>query len=391
MTIRRVAGDAPATRPQLKGVQLAEGIIDCDVHQARRSDADLRDYLPRGWRDYAYRPDPVGVIPLTVIDGYPNPHGFMRADTYPDDGGPPGSDIGLLGRQLLTPCGTRRAVLTYGDDMHVGGHHNPYFAQALARALNDWTVERWLDADERLVGSIIVANQMPEEAAAEIRRLADERRMVQVLLADNPTSQPFGHPIFHPIYAAAAETGRPVAIHAGANDWANPPSTGGGTASTYLEVHTLWPQAVMTHLVSFICHGVFDKFPDLKLLLIESGAGWIAPLLWRFDTEYKGLRREVPWLRRLPSEYFAEHVWVTTQPLELPPRHDQLVELLSWFAGEDKLVFSSDYPHWDADDVGYLERRLPDGWHEKVFRGNAMRLYGWKESDLPAVAAEAVR
>lgn len=364
------------------------GVIDCDVHHARRTDEELLDYLPKAWREYAFAPGPAGIVPLTVRDGYPNPHGFHRLETYPPAGGPPGSDLRLIDEQLLTPNRTRRAVLTYGDDMHVSGHHNPYFATALARALNDWTIERWLDADPRLTASIIVAAQLPNEAAEEIRRLADEPRMVQVLLGDNPTKQPFGHPIFHPIYEAAAETGRPIAIHAGANDWANPPATGGGTANTYLEAHTLWPQAVMTHFVSFVAHGVFEKFPDLKLLLIEAGAAWIAPLLWRYDTEYKGLRREVPWLRRLPSEYFADHVWATTQPLELSPKREQVVEALSWFGGKDKLVFSSDYPHWDADDLAYLEQRLPASWHDKIFFENAMRLYGWKPSEVPVPRPE---
>jgi uncharacterized protein len=362
---------------------MEHGVIDCDVHHARRTDEELLGYLPKAWRDYVLGPGKGGLVPLTVRDGYPNPHGFHRADAYPEDGGPPGSDLVLMDEQLLTPNATRRAVLTYGDDMHVSGHHNPYFAVALARALNNWTVERWLDADERLVSSIIVPAQLPDEAAKEIRRVADEPRMVQVLLGDNPTKQPFGHPIFHPIYEAAAETGRPVAIHAGANDWANPPSTGGGTASTYLEVHTLWPQPVQTHLVSFVVHGVFEKFPSLKLVLVEAGAAWIGPLLWRFDAEYKGLRREVPWLRRLPSEYFADHVWATTQPLELSADREQIIAALSWFGGEDKLVFSSDYPHWDADDLDHLRHRLPEPWHAKIFRENALRLYGWRSSDLP--------
>src|SRR5439155_26445933 len=54
------------------------------------------------------------------------------------------------------------------------------------------------------------------------------------------------HPVFHPIYGAAEETGRPVAIHGGAGGWANPPSTGGGSVSTYFETHVLWPQAIQT-------------------------------------------------------------------------------------------------------------------------------------------------
>jgi predicted TIM-barrel fold metal-dependent hydrolase len=366
----------------------ATGVIDCDVHHGRRSDAELLEYLPQAWREYVLGPAPGPTVPLTLRDGYPNPHGFMRRETYPPDGDA-GSDLTLMDEQLLTPTQTVRAVLTYGDDLHVSGLHNPYFATALASALNDWTIDRWLSADARLVGSIIVGCQLPEEAAKEIRRVAHEPRMVQVLLADNPTKHPFGHPMFHPIYEAAVETGRPIAIHAGANDWANPPSTGGGSASTYIEAHTLWPQAAMTHLVSFVAHGVFEKYSDLRLLLIEVGSAWLAPLLWRFDAEYRGLRREVPWLRRLPSEYFARHVWVTTQPLELSPRRDQVIELLSWIGAEDKLVYSSDYPHWDADDLDYLRARLPRDWHAKVLRENAMQLYRWSEADLPTSAARA--
>jgi predicted TIM-barrel fold metal-dependent hydrolase len=361
------------------------GVIDCDVHHGRRDDQELLDFLPAAWRDYVTGPDPGRHVPLTVSDGYPNPHGFMRKETYPVTGGEAGSDLALMDEQLLGPTGTARAILTYGDDIHVGGHHNPYYAAELARALNDWTIERWLSQDARLAGSIILAPQLPELAVREVTRVREHPAMVQVLLADNPTNHPFGHPIFHPIYAVAAEAGLPIAIHAGANDWANPAATGGGTASTYIEAHTLWPQAVMTHLVSFIAHGVFELFPDLKLLLVESGSAWIAPLLWRYDAEYRGLRREVPWCRQLPSEYFARHVWLTTQPLEASPHRQQLIELLASVGAQNKLVYSSDYPHWDADQLGYLQTRLPPEWHQRIFRDNALELYGWAADELPSI------
>jgi predicted TIM-barrel fold metal-dependent hydrolase len=136
---------------------------------------------------------------------------------------------------------------------------------------------------------------------------------------------------------------------------------------------------------------VFEKFPPLKLVLIEGGSAWIPSLMWRFDTEFKGLRREVPWLQRLPSEYFAEHVWVTTQPLEIAPKRENVVELLHSMGLEDRLVYSSDYPHWDADEIEYLSTRLPAEWHARVFVDNACALYGWKSADLarPARAAAA--
>ena len=364
-------------------------IIDCDVHHARATDEELLPYLSRGWRDYVANRGSAGIMPLTVQDGLPNPHGFMRADAFPPNGGPPGADYTTLQQQLLDRGDVRRAILTFGDDSHVAGHHNPYFATELARALNDWSIDRWLSRDHRLASSIMVASQLPEQAAEEIYRRADNGRMVQVMLVDNPHHYPFGHPLFHQIYAAAEETGRPIAIHGGAGGWANPPSTGGGNVNLYFEAHTLWPQVVMTHLVSFVSHGVFEKFPRLRLLLIETGAAWLAPLLWRFDTEYKGLRREVPWLRKPPSEYVREHVWLTTQPLEVSPEKGQVTELLGWVSAQNRLCYSSDYPHWDADEPSYIAARLPESWHRRIFFENALELYGWREADLTRVEAAA--
>ena len=368
-------------------------VIDCDVHHARSTDAELIPYLSKGWREYVTDRGPAGNVPLTVQDGFPNPHGFMRADTYPAGGGEPGSDYPTMRHQLLAASDVRRAILTFGDDSHLAGHHNPYFAAELARATNDWSVDRWLSQDPRLFSSIMVGSQLPEVAAEEVRRHAANPRMVQVMLVDNPFNRGFGHPVFHPIYAAAEETGRPVAIHGGAGGWANPPSTGGGTVSTYFETHVLWPQAIQTHLVSLIAHGVFEKYPRLRIVLVEGGSAWIPSLLWRFDAEYKGLRREVPWLKRLPSEYFARHVWVTTQPLEVAPRKENVIELLRSMHLEDRLVYSSDYPHWDADEIDYLTTRLPGDLHRGVFFGNACRLYDWKEEDIeqPRAAAEKAR
>jgi uncharacterized protein len=178
-------------------------VIDCDVHHARSTDAELIPYLSRGWREYVTDRGRAGTVPLTVQDGFPNPHGFMRADTYPEGGGEPGSDYPTMRAQLLDARDVRRAILTFGDDSHLAGHHNPYFATELARACNDWSIDRWLAQDPRLLSSIMVGSQLPDVAAAEVRRHAANPRMVQVMLVDNPFGYGFGHPVFHPIYAAA--------------------------------------------------------------------------------------------------------------------------------------------------------------------------------------------
>jgi predicted TIM-barrel fold metal-dependent hydrolase len=180
--------------------------------------------------------------------------------------------------------------------------------------------------------------------------------------------------------------GLPIAIHAAGESFASMrvSPVASGVPSLYLEHHALLPQGLVTHLVSLIVHGVFERFPTLRVLLIEAGVAWIPAVLWRFDMDYKGLRRETPWLRRHPSEYFYEHVRITTQPLELAPRREQLMALLELVDAGDILCFSSDYPHWDTDDVAHVAQKLPAAWHARVFRDNAVELFGW---DCPTPAA----
>jgi len=174
-------------------------VIDCDVHHARNTDSELIEYLSRGWREYVTDRGPAGNVPMTVQDGFPNPHGFMRADTYPKQGGEPGSDYATMRDQLLAASDVRRVILTFGDDSHVAGHHNPYFAAELARAMNEWSIEHWLSKDRRLLSSIMVGSQLPDAAAAEVRRHAENPGMVQVMLVENPFNRGFGHPVLHPI------------------------------------------------------------------------------------------------------------------------------------------------------------------------------------------------
>src|SRR3954453_8183738 len=348
-------------------------VVDCDIHHDWPSQDALLPYLSAGWKEYATRSggrQPMPVIPSEI---HPNPGGVFRDAAGPDEGGPPGSSHELMNRQLLEPYRIERALLTFGAGTYVAANANPYFAAELARAANDWSIDHWLgDRDERLFGTVLLANQLPDQAPKELRRIGGHPRIAAGLLATNGIGKPFGPPLFHPIYEAAEEVGVPIAIHAAGESFASMrvSPVGSGVPSLYLEYHTLVPQGVMTHLVSMIVHGVFEKFPTLRLLLIEGGVSWIPAVLWRFDMDYKGLRRETPWLRRHPSDYFYDHVRITTQPLELAPRREQLIDLLRIVEADRVLCFSSDYPHWDTDEVTYVARHLPVEWHAKVFREN---------------------
>ncbi|MBO0703520.1 MAG: amidohydrolase family protein, partial [Candidatus Dormibacteraeota bacterium] len=121
----------------------------------------------------------------------------------------------------------------------------------------------------------------------------------------------------------------------------------------------------------------FERFPELKIVLIEGGFAWLAPLMWRLDDVHRRLGAEVPEVRRPPSSYIREHFWVTTQPMEEPPRPAQFSRLLDQLGMNDRLMFATDYPHWDFDAPdASIPVRLEPALHRAIMSENAARLYG---------------
>jgi predicted TIM-barrel fold metal-dependent hydrolase len=128
-------------------------------------------------------------------------------------------------------------------------------------------------------------------------------------------------------------------------------------------------------VTSFVMEGVFERYPELKVVLIECGFGWLPALGWRLDKHWKRLKDEVPHLKMAPSEYIRKHFWVTTQPMEEMENPDHLLEVMNWI-GFDRIMFSSDYPHWDFDDPFVsLPPSLTDAQRQAVYAGNARALY----------------
>jgi predicted TIM-barrel fold metal-dependent hydrolase len=177
------------------------------------------------------------------------------------------------------------------------------------------------------------------------------------------------------MYEAAAAHGLPVGVHYGG--WGRGPITGTGFGSYYVEDQVGMATAFADQLTSMVLEGVFTRFPTLKLVLIEGGVAWLAPLMWRLDRAWKLLRNEAPHLDRLPSEVIREHVWLTTQPMDEPERAADLPLLFEHMGMDDRIMFATDYPHWDFDSP---ERAIASSLgaerRQKIFRDNAVALYG---------------
>ena len=344
-------------------------LVDCDIHVAGRSQRDYAEHLAPRWRRHlelfgAARPNGAN---------YPraNDHA-ARTDSWPPGGGPPGSDLDFLREQLLDRWDMDIGVLT--PLVGSGGQRNLEFGAAYASAVNDWQRERWLEPEPRLRGSINVEYEDGEFAAREIDRVADDKRFVQVLLYIR-TAEPLGRRKYWPLYEAATRHDLPVAVHFGGNGGF--PITGAGWPSFYIEDHAGMPTAFQSQVTSLVVEGVFERFPTLRFVLIEGGFAWLAPLMWRLDDAYARLREEVPHLRRKPSEYLREHLWLTTQPMEEPDRPEQLAALLGDLDMDGRLMFATDYPHWDFDAP---DQAIPPSLGSERLRairaGNANRLYG---------------
>jgi predicted TIM-barrel fold metal-dependent hydrolase len=348
-------------------------MIDCDVHHVITDHAEFLEFVEPGQREWFRTRGNLG------LPSYPWSHPvtwWQEQDQDEDDGLPKGSTLKQI-QAGLDLYGTEIGILNANDALILSVLAGSHRALALARAHNDWVRDVWLDGEPRLRGSILAPAQDPIAAAAEIRRAAADDRFVQVLLCGG-SERPYGEPRYLPIFEAADECGLRVAVHTSGEGMGIAASgSGAGHHTFYIEWHTVGSaSSTMAHLVSLVTNGVFQRFPNMQVALLEGGVAWIPGLIWRLDMNWRGMRAEVPWLDELPSETIRKHVRFGTQPLEHTPGNDKvLFDMLETVGGADILVFASDFPHWDLDDPAAVIARLPESWRQRVLHDNALDFY----------------
>ncbi len=326
--------------------------IDCDLHCAPDSYDALFPYLNDYWRQYVTE---AGIR----LNGLPHayPRGVVTAAPSSYD--------------ALSEHVPDFAILNCLTGFET--HRNPYFAAAVASAINDWLREEFLARDARLRGSLVVSPLSTDDAVSEISRIGEDPRFVQVLLPVR-SDVPWGNKNHHAMFAAARERGLQVALHAWGRAGLAP--TPSGFTTTYMEDYLGNQPIAQAQVLSLVSEGVFERFPDLRVVMTECGFVWLAPLLWRFDKDWKGVWREVPWVKRRPSEYVREHFRFTTAPAHLPADPVAIDQLLEMMDGSGMLVYASDYPHEHGDGLPALLDRLSDSDRRELMWGTAAELYG---------------
>ncbi|MBI3943964.1 MAG: amidohydrolase, partial [Chloroflexi bacterium] len=353
-------------------------IIDADIHPIMRSFRDILPYLDEKTRrriEPAMAPQAGDRVSFRMPRrAYFHPFSVSRGDTIDADGTNHAADPQRVKAELLDRHNISYAIVLGNDMTTLSGLPDQALAANIARAYNDWSIDTWLHADPRFRLTMAVAPQDPAQAAREIDRLGDYPGVVQVYVPQMDILLGKSH--YWPIYEAAQRHGLPVAFHVGAESaGVNGPQIAIGSPTYYIELQTGVISIAINNVISLVCEGVFDQFPDLKVVFLEYGYAWVPGLMWRLDREWRSLRAEVPWLKRPPSEYIVEHMRFGLQPLEDGPRLEYLHQTLEMMSGERTLLFATDYPHWDFDDPTYVSQRLPKHMRQRIMADNARELY----------------
>lgn len=356
------------------------GSIDCDIHndEGIGFEESVLPYLTKEWASYITNGGSAGLPRL-----YTPWQGAQRRDSWLADGRSAAVSYEDLKSQHLDAWNFSFGILT-GPGAHAGVCYLAQyeFASALARAINDLTIDKWLGRDERLRGSIIVAAQDPTGSAREIHRVAAHPDMVQILLPTrSPGGASWGDEKYYPIWEAAQQCGVAVAFHQHHGPGNVYPPTTAGWPRSYMEMSSCIPVAAQSELTAIICRGILEKFPNSRIVLVENGVSWLPAMMWRLDKRWRELRAEVPWLRRPPSSYIRESVRLTTQPFEEPGNQKHLLQLIDMMGSDRMLMFSSDYPHWDFDSpTRALPGVVPADLRRRILTTNAEEFYSLSRS-----------
>ena len=243
---------------------------------------------------------------------------------------------------------------------------------ACVRAYNDWACEYVEAAPDRLRWAAAIPMQDVGEAVGEVNR-ASEKGCVGYYMRPNPVGgRPLWDAEYDPLWAAIEASGKPVSTHDSASS--SVPSFG-DRMTTHTAGHVLsHPFEAMAAMAGLIWFGIFERFPDLKVLHVEADGGWTPYWLQRMEQhwDFSG-NAEHEYLTRRPTEYFRTNVGVAFRGDE--PTMKAAVELV----GDDNFTWDTDYPHADGTFPwgiqSMLDQPIPDESKRKMLWDNGARIF----------------
>ena len=270
-------------------------------------------------------------------------------------------------------------VLALQSAEHIGPDGlEPELAAAIARAYNDWMADFVSDCEApgRVHGAAMLAPHDISASVDELARNVERGFKAAFLTPGLVDNKPWHHEKYDPLWREAERLGVPVCFHGGGTTYLKPDFA----FSEHLDRLMLWhsfnqPLGIMFVTTCFTGGGILERFPELRVGLLEGNCSWAPFMLYRLDEHWEWMGRyEAPELQMKPSRYFLRNCFVSCEADEETAKH--------YFEdfGDDNVVFSTDYPHADSKFPNATEAFLSLPFEEttkaKVLWDNYTKLYG---------------
>lgn len=347
------------TKSPVRSVKDLETVVDTDMHLTEQEE-DFLPYLEPPFDEILSRSADDGKYAArhknfysTTVSGFISPVGRSKAQS---------EDLRTREDILraMDIVNTDKVIITPSKNLHLPGVNHSDLAPALAAAYNEFLINDILDSDHGLYGGTVVAPQKPVEAAEQIEKHANDPGIACVMVPSAGLNPPLGDEKYYPIYEAAEDAGLPIIMHNS--------TTAAGMRSfpiqmqgfqRWLSMHTFGHVAQhMVHLPSMITRGIPVRFPDLDFVFQEAGIGWVPFMTRRLDDEFSANKEDAPMLEKKPSEYIYDQFYFTSQPVEGTGDPEYVSQIVRLAKGEDNLMWSSDYPHFDFDQPDEIMKLL---------------------------------
>jgi hypothetical protein len=244
---------------------------------------------------------------------------------------------------------------------------------ALARAYNRWLCEEVLAQEPRIRSSLYLPLNDPEATYQVVKEFGGKKGVIGFTIVA-PHYKAVYDNAYIKTYSLIEEMGLPLVFH-GAFAWGEDQSI--ALCNRFLAVHALgFSWFNILHCTNWLCNGMPERFPKLKVAWVESGLAWIPFVMQRLDNEWMMRSSEVPLLKRRPSDYMRE-MFYSTQPMEMVHNREALELTFKMINAESQLMYASDYPHWDMDlpstiyDLPFLNEQAK----RNILGGNAKRFF----------------
>jgi predicted TIM-barrel fold metal-dependent hydrolase len=248
----------------------------------------------------------------------------------------------------------------------------PDLQMACAQVYNDWCAEMFLHRPDVFVPAAVVPVRDVASACAELERVAQLGYKAAMIPTSPPEDMKYNSAAFDPLWRIAVDAGIPLSLHTGTGALPQFERGPGGAVINYAKVGLLSAET----LCYFAASGALERFSELRLVFVETGAGWLAYCCERMDEAFEEHEQWVnPKLDAPPSEYVKRQIHVTLGA-------DRAPLLTRDITGIDALLWASDYPHPEGTFpesqavVARIFDGLSDAEMEAVVCTNAARLYG---------------